>query len=128
MKTSFGTPRSHSKESKTQPSIQTNSPWRKHLIDKSTSKFDLGKYKDDYEAAVKKMVEAKRKGRPLVEEEVEAPRPKVVNIMDALRDSLAETRSRHKPTKKSTCRRKAGAVPAHRQYAEMHCRYDGLNP
>ena len=100
----------------------------KHLIDKTTSKFDLGNYKDDYAAAVKKMVEAKRKGRPLVEEEVEAPRPKVVNIMDGLRGSLAETRPRHKATKKSSCRRKAGAVPAHRQYAEMHCRYDGLNP
>lgn len=79
----------------------------KQLIHSSTSKFDLSKYKDDYEAAVKKMVEAKRKGKPVAEEKTEAPRPKVVNIMDALRGSLAETKPRRKSTKKSTHRTKA---------------------
>src|ERR1700734_3771107 len=55
----------------------------KQLIDKSTSKFDLSAYKDDYEAAVKKLVEAKRKGKPLPEPEPELAKTKVVNIMDA---------------------------------------------
>jgi DNA end-binding protein Ku len=63
----------------------------KQLITASTSKFDLSAYKDDYEAAVQKLVNAKRKGKLLPEPEPEKPRGKVVNIMDALRKSLAET-------------------------------------
>ena len=60
----------------------------KRLIDGSTSTFDLSKYKNDYVAAVKKLVEAKRKGRK-IEVEEPAPKPeKVVSIMDALRKSL----------------------------------------
>jgi DNA end-binding protein Ku len=82
----------------------------KQLIEKSTSKFDLSAYKDDYEAAVKKLVEAKRKGKKLPEEEAPEPAPKVVNIMDALRSSLAND---HKPkratAKKKTRSRKAAA-------------------
>lgn len=61
----------------------------KQLIQSSTSKFDLSAYKDDYEAAVVKLVEAKKKGKPLPEAEQEKPRAKVINIMDALRKSLA---------------------------------------
>lgn len=78
----------------------------KQLIDGKTSKFDPGDYKDDYEAAVKKLVDAKRKGKPLPAPEPGAPRPKVVNIMDALRGSLAEAKPKHKE-KKSGQRRKA---------------------
>lgn len=62
----------------------------KQLIQGSTSKFDLSEYKDDYEAAVVKLVNAKRKGKPLPEPEPAQPKGKVVNIMDALRKSLAE--------------------------------------
>jgi DNA end-binding protein Ku len=60
----------------------------KQLIGGSTSKFDLSAYKDDYEAAVAKLVNAKRKGKPLPEAELERRPAKVVNIMDALRKSL----------------------------------------
>jgi DNA end-binding protein Ku len=61
----------------------------KQIINASTAKFDLAAYKDDYEAAVVKLVNAKRKGKALPEAAPEQPRPKVVNIMDALRKSLA---------------------------------------
>lgn len=63
----------------------------KQLIEGSTSRFDLSAYRDDYEAAVKKLVEAKRKGKPLPEAEPRQKPEKVVNIMDALRRSLAAT-------------------------------------
>ena len=76
----------------------------KQLIHGSTSKFDLTAYKDDYEAAVVKLVNAKRKGKPLPEPEPERPRTKVVNIMDALRKSLAEHPAKRK---KPASRRKA---------------------
>lgn len=75
----------------------------KKLIEGSTSKFDLSAYKDDYEAAVVKLVNAKRKGKPLPEPEPRRPRAKVVNIMDALRKSLAEHPSK---AKKSASRKK----------------------
>ena len=79
----------------------------KQLIQASISKFDLSAYKDDYEAAVVKLVEARRKGKPLPEPEPAAPTGKVINIMDALRKSLAE---RDHPTKKAkTTRRKKAA-------------------
>jgi DNA end-binding protein Ku len=61
----------------------------KQLINGSTSKFDLSAYKNDYEAAVKKLIGAKRKGKPLPEAEPEPAKTKVVDIMDALRSSLA---------------------------------------
>lgn len=51
-----------------------------------------------------KLVNAKRKGKPLPEPEPERPRTKVVNIMDALRKSLAEHPTKGK---KSALRRKA---------------------
>lgn len=81
----------------------------KQLIEKSTSRLDLSAYKDDYEAAVKKLVDAKRKGKPLPEEEAPTPAPKVVNIMDALRSSLAVGKKprRASAKKKATKRRKA---------------------
>jgi DNA end-binding protein Ku len=78
----------------------------KQLIDKSTSKFDLSAYKDDYEAAVKKLVEAKRKGKPLPEYEPEPAKAKVVSIADALRSSLAQGKKKKQAAKKIS-RRKA---------------------
>lgn len=82
----------------------------KQLIEKSTSKFNLSAYKDDYEAAVKKLVEAKRKGKKLPEEEASEPPAKVVNIMDALRSSLAgDKKPQRTPAKKKTKSRKRAA-------------------
>jgi DNA end-binding protein Ku len=74
----------------------------KQLIDGKTSKFDLSAYKDDYEAAVKKLVDAKRKGKPLPKPEPEPAKAKVVNIVGALRSSLAQDKKPRKLTKKTT--------------------------
>ena len=75
----------------------------KQLIKGKTSKLDLSAYKDDYESAVKKLVEAKRKGKPLSAPEPEPKNAKMVSIMDALRSSL----SQGKKTKKTARRTKA---------------------
>jgi len=58
---------------------------------------------------VKKLVGAKRKGKPLPEPEPESAKTKVVNIMDALRSSLAEGKKPRARTKakKETRRKKA---------------------
>ena len=77
----------------------------KQLISGTTSKFDLTAYKDDYEAAVVKLVNAKRKGRPLPEAEPEKKPAKIVNIMDALRKSLENAASAK--GKRSSSRKRA---------------------
>ena len=63
----------------------------KELIERSSAPFDPSKFKDDYESALKELLEAKVENRPLTEEEEEQPKSgKVVNLMDALRRSLAQ--------------------------------------
>jgi DNA end-binding protein Ku len=84
----------------------------KQLINKSTSSFDLSAYRDDYEAAVKKLVAAKRKGKPLPEEEAPEPTPKVVNIMDALRNSLANEKKPKRNSRKKTSPKKSAKKKA----------------
>ncbi len=81
----------------------------KQLIAKSTSKFDLSAYQNDYESAVKKLVNAKRKGKPLPEPEPAPAKTKVVNIMDALRSSLAYDKPQ-KTASKKTARKKNRAA------------------
>jgi DNA end-binding protein Ku len=48
---------------------------------------DLTQYRDDYQAELRKIIEAKIAGEEIVAPAEEAP-PKVVNLMDALRQSL----------------------------------------
>jgi DNA end-binding protein Ku len=79
----------------------------RRLIEGKTSRFDLAAYKDDYEAAVKKLVDAKRKGKHLPEPAPAPEKPKVVNIMDALKSSLAEGKKPRKTTKNARRGRKA---------------------
>jgi DNA end-binding protein Ku len=60
---------------------------------------DLSQYKDDYQEQLRKMIDAKIAGEEIVAPEEEAP-PKVVNLMEALRQSL----DRVSATKKKTAR------------------------
>ncbi len=60
------------------------------LIKRKTSKFDASKFKDGYEIALRELVEAKVHHAPVPQDEPVAPaRGKVVNLMDALRKSVA---------------------------------------
>lgn len=79
----------------------------KQLINGKTSSFDLSDYKNDYDAAVKALVEAKKKGKPLPEPQAQTSKPKVINIMDALRSSLAENKKAKKTTGKATRKKRA---------------------
>jgi DNA end-binding protein Ku len=59
------------------------------LIAKKTAKFDLSKFEDGYEVAVKELVDAKINHLPIPADEMPKARPaNVVNLMDALRKSL----------------------------------------
>jgi DNA end-binding protein Ku len=50
--------------------------------------FDFSRYHDDYKAKVKKIIDAKVEGKEIVRPEVEDG-PEVINLMDALRKSMA---------------------------------------
>lgn len=60
------------------------------LIRAQSAPFRLEDFKDDYEAALRELVEAKRTEKPLPVVE-EKPRAKVINLMDALKRSVSES-------------------------------------
>jgi DNA end-binding protein Ku len=60
------------------------------LIQRKTAKFDISKFEDGYETALRELIDAKIKHAP-VPVEAEAPKAqpgKIINLMDALRKSL----------------------------------------
>lgn len=62
------------------------------LIKKKSAKFNPNKFKDEYEVALKELVEAKVNHMPVPKEEAHAPkRGNVVNLMDALRKSVSSS-------------------------------------
>ena len=60
------------------------------LIKRKTAKFDPSKFKDQYEAALRELVDAKVRHPPVPQEEPAPRSPKVINLMDALRKSISE--------------------------------------
>lgn len=61
------------------------------LIKRKIAKFDPGKFKDEYEAAVRELVEAKIQHAPVPKDDIAAPRRgQVINLMDALRKSVGD--------------------------------------
>jgi DNA end-binding protein Ku len=71
----------------------------RQVISNFETEGDLTQYKDDYQTELRKIIEAKIAGEEIVAPKDEAP-PKVVNLMDALRQSL----ERVSTTKKRTAR------------------------
>jgi DNA end-binding protein Ku len=62
---------------------------------------DFESYRDDYQAGLREIIDAKIEGREIVAQEVEAP-PKVVNLVEALRKSLDTISARKKPASVSS--------------------------
>jgi DNA end-binding protein Ku len=60
----------------------------KELIKRKAAKFAPEKFTDEYEAALRAMVEAKVNNAPVPREEPAAQSAKVINLMDALRKSV----------------------------------------
>lgn len=99
-----------------------------HIVERKAAKFDPSTFEDRYENAVVELLKSKEAGRPATPIP-EAPRPSnVINLMDALRQSIAaekggapqklskpkapsktsSDRAKHKPASKSRKARKAG--------------------
>jgi DNA end-binding protein Ku len=68
----------------------------KELIQRKSSAFKPEKFTDNYEAALRELIDAKLKHVALPKEKA-APRGKVINLMDALRRSVGEQSPGKKP-------------------------------
>jgi len=85
----------------------------KELIRRNTAKFNPSKFVDDYEVALRELIDAKIEHHPIPQEEKTPKRAKVINLMDALRKSVGEQgssgTSRKKPSSRAVSDGKAGA-------------------
>jgi DNA end-binding protein Ku len=94
-----------------------------HIVDSKTGRFEPEKFEDEYENALKELLRKKQKGER-IERPKEPSRANVVNLMDALRQSVkaessgtsarrkisesSERRPVKKPSRSSARQRKAG--------------------
>ena len=62
------------------------------LIESYSHPFNLDAFKDDYETALRDLIEAKQKNAPLPLEDKSARPTKVINLMDALRQSVSKAK------------------------------------
>ncbi|MEY9179752.1 Ku protein [Bradyrhizobium sp. USDA 313] len=85
----------------------------KHIVEQKSGHFEPEKFEDHYEAALAELLANKQKGLPIAAVKRAAP-GNVVNLMDALRQSLASekgaptARPTKTPAKKAAKKRKAG--------------------
>jgi DNA end-binding protein Ku len=80
------------------------------LIKSYSEDFNPSAFKDDFEAALREFVEAKLANKPLPKRHPDAKPGKVIDLMDALKRSLAERKAGHAAVdhaKSKTRRRKA---------------------
>ena len=82
-----------------------------HIVDSKTTSFDPKKFEDHYENALVSLLRDKTAGRPVAAPAEDAPPPRVINLMDALRASIkgevkkpaaASTGARRPAKKKAT--------------------------
>jgi Ku protein len=93
-----------------------------HILDSKAAHFDPSKFKDEYETALKTLVKRKAAGKPVKAVEREERPDNVINLMDALRQSLKGKGSakRASPGAPRTARRTSRpAKKAHRSTARQ---------
>jgi DNA end-binding protein Ku len=93
-----------------------------HILDSKAAHFDPSKFKDEYENALKTLVKRKAAGKPVKVVEREERPDNVINLMDALRQSLKgkapAKRSSHASSRTSR-RTSRPAKKAHRSPARQ---------
>src|SRR3984957_9578808 len=82
--------RDYATDTETKPADAPQLRLAKQLIEAYTQPFEVSRFKDHYEEALRELVEAKIKNLPVPEPETEKKPPKVVDLMEALRRSLAQ--------------------------------------
>jgi DNA end-binding protein Ku len=90
----------------------------RQVIGNFETEGDLTQYKDDYQGALRQIIDAKIAGEEIVAPAEEAP-PKVVNLIDALRQSLERVSTTKKKTARIAAARpaRAAARPAAKKRA-----------
>jgi DNA end-binding protein Ku len=78
-----------------------------HIVDTKAAHFDPKSYEDHYEKALVELLKAKEAGEPVRTIGEEAPAPRVINLMDALKASIEA--SGKKPAAASTGTRRPAA-------------------
>jgi Ku protein len=83
-----------------------------HILDTKAGRFDARKFKDQYELALRRLVKRKAAGKKIEAPEPPPARDNVINLMEALRQSIKGGRGAHKSAgrrKRSTKRSKKAA-------------------
>jgi DNA end-binding protein Ku len=78
------------------------------LIDTLSAKFDPKKFHDEYKTNLQKLIDQKQKGERVTVSKSEKPAV-VVNILEALRKSLAENKSEAKPKARAKSGKRSAA-------------------
>jgi DNA end-binding protein Ku len=73
-----------------------------HILDSKAAHFDPSKFEDEYETALKKLVEQKAAGKPVKVAEKAEKSDNVVSLMDALQQSLKGGKAQAKRASAST--------------------------
>ena len=91
-----------------------------HILDRKAGHFDPGEFKDEYELALRNIVKRKAAGHTIELHEEEPAPTNVINLMDALRESM----KRKKPSYsgRSTNRRKSVGSAGRRKTARRKSR------
>src|SRR5256885_4132360 len=87
-----------------------------HILDTKAGHFDPKKFKDEYEDALKALVRRKASGKPIKAAEREEKPDNVINLMDALRQSLKGNAS----AKRASHRRAPASRRTHRPAKKAH--------
>jgi DNA end-binding protein Ku len=72
----------------------------KHIVEKKSGSFEPDKFEDHYESALIDLINRKRSGIPTTAKAVPKTGGNVINLMDALKRSLASERQAHPPAAK----------------------------
>jgi DNA end-binding protein Ku len=77
-----------------------------HILDTKAAHFEPDKFKDEYETALKTLVKRKAAGKPVKAAEPEERPSNVINLMDALKQSLKgkAPAKRHTPARRTSHR------------------------
>jgi DNA end-binding protein Ku len=93
-----------------------------HILDSKAAHFDPSKFKDEYENALKTLVKRKAAGKPVKVVEREERPDNVINLMDALRQSLkgkASAKRASHASSRTSRRTSRAAKKAHRSAARQ---------
>jgi len=86
-----------------------------HILESKAGHFDPSKFKDQYETALKKLIQRKAKGKTIEPVEEKEEPSNVINLMDALRQSVGKHKG--KSVKKGRAGKRKSVSPGGRKAA-----------